>query len=90
MKETQRANLAREAETFRANVAKESETHRSNVTSEDIARANLAQRAFEYSDMAGYIKAEKVASTVEKSTKAVRNTAEAAKAVKQTFSPFGK
>jgi hypothetical protein len=89
MKETQRANLAREVETQRANIARESETHRSNVTNEDIARANLAQRAFEYSDMAGYVKAEKVASTIEKSTKSIKNVADAGKAIMQSaFSPF--
>lgn len=81
MKETQRANIARETETERANRAREGETHRSNVTSEDIARANLAQRAYEYADMAPYIKAEKAAKTAE-------SAAKTAKTVKDTFNPL--
>lgn len=81
MRETQRANMAREAETERANKAREGETYRANVASEDIARANLAQRAFEYADMAPYTKAEKVAKTAE-------SAAKAAKTIKDTFNPF--
>ena len=61
--------------------ARESETHRSNVANEDIARANLAQRAYEYADMAPYIKAEKAAKTAE-------SAAKTAKTVKDTFNPL--
>lgn len=77
-------------ETQRANIARESETQRSNVQSERIGLGNLHQRAFEYSDMAGFNKALSVATTFEKAAKGAEHTAKAVKTVVDTANPFNK
>lgn len=99
LKESQRANLAREAETFRSNVEREYETHRSNRAREDelfrsnraseaVARGNLAQRAYEYDDMRAYEKARLVADTTEKLTKSAKNIADTIYTAKKTANPL--
>lgn len=85
LKETQRTNLARESETQRSNIARETETARSNRAGEGLGRDNLAQRAFEYSDMADFNKAHSVASTAQLTTKAAQNVTRAAKDVADTI-----
>lgn len=90
MLENQRANIAREDELNRSNKARESENTRANLASEGIGIGNLKQRAFEYGDMAGFNKALSVAQTAQNASKALENTAKAAKTVIDTMNPFNK
>jgi hypothetical protein len=84
LKETQRANLAREIETRRSNIARETETKRSNIQSETIGFGNLNQRIFEYSDQAAFDKLVKTAKAAESSAKALDS---GTKAVQRVFNP---
>lgn len=77
LKESQRANLARETENERSNRAQEGQR-----------LATLEENKFQYRDMAGWEKAVKAGQVAQSTTQAARNVAETVYTAKKIANPL--